>query len=160
MRILASLILSLTTTYASAQSIVVTAQLIHDGEILSNYSGVTENGHQLEFKDSKYIETTDSAKQDGRGVTTENVKEPIGLQVVITPRIYSDGQLRCNLEGKYTVASPHQNRMYNMALESPTLKDYLVPPSYIGRTNEPQDIYLGGRNGHDDYILKITAKAQ
>lgn len=147
---------TLVTSASAADSILVTAELTRNGELVSKFSGYTPNRVTLPYRDVKTISYNKSVK-DGKITVGELDVGTVGF---ITPAIMSDGKILIRYKVNYVrLLEMNTSKVGKVQIDLPHTDVFQISNDTTiangGSFQIPENISNGSK-----YIYKVSATKQ
>lgn len=151
-------LLSLTAASASAETINITSELTRNGEVVSNFSGGTENGKSQTFRDLTVVEYTDSATEVAGVVKRHKAKLETGFQMSVLPKVASTGEIIYLVSASNTtLGKMEKSSDGKLAIELPHTTTNSFTQSRIVKSGEVAQFPFGETGSDAGYVLTVTA---
>ncbi|UST77246.1 hypothetical protein [Pseudomonas siliginis] len=141
---------------ASAETINITSELTHNGQVVSNFSAGVENGKSQNFRDVSLVDYTESATEKAGAVKPKKATLETGFQMLLVPRITSTGDISYQVTASNTsLKSMEKSRVGKAVIDVPHTVSNSFTQTRIAKNGESVDFPFGASGTDPGYVLTI-----
>ncbi|MDU8456767.1 hypothetical protein [Pseudomonas syringae group sp. J254-4] len=149
-------VLALASATASAETINITSELTHNGQLVSNFSAGVENGKQQRFRDVSLVDYTESATEKAGVVKRHKAQLETGFQMTLVPRITSTGDISYQVTASnQKLISMEKSQAGRAVIDVPHTVSNSFTQTRIAKNGEPVDFPFGASGADSGYVLTI-----
>ncbi len=149
-------VLALTAATASAETINITSELTHNGQLVSNFAAGVENGKKQNFRDVSLVDYTETATEKAGVVKSQKAQLETGFQMTLVPRITSTGEISYQVTASNVkLISMEKSRSGKAVIDLPHTVNDSFTQTRIAKNGESIDFPFGASGANAGYVLTI-----